>query len=93
MREHIHRLAFFGAVAAGRQHVEVAPDGLIIQGGAKLRGGTVDGANDHRVVMAAAVAATVADGPVRITDARAIDKSYPDFFRDFVKLGGRVHVE
>ena len=74
-------------------NVEVAPDGLIIQGGAKLRGGTVDGANDHRVVMAAAVAATVADGPVRITDARAIDKSYPDFFRDFEKLGGRVHVE
>lgn len=57
-----------------------------------LTGGTVSGANDHRIVMAAAVAATVASGPVVIEGARAARKSYPDFFRDYAALGGRVEV-
>lgn len=43
---------------------------------------------DHRLVMAAAVAATRAEGPVRITDCHAINKSYPEFFRDFRRMGG-----
>lgn len=75
----------------------VTPDGLIIDGGlpkpcaAPIR--TVDGANDHRIVMAAAVAAAYADKPVRVTGAQAVEKSYPDFFRDFEALGGNAHVE
>lgn len=73
--------------------VEVLPDGLIIEGGQPLRGGRVNGANDHRIVMAAAIVATCCGGPVTITDAQAVEKSYPDFFRDFKMLGGHVHVE
>ncbi len=75
----------------------VTPDGLIIDGGrprpcpAPVR--TVDGANDHRIVMAAAVAAAYGDRPVRVTGAQAVEKSYPDFFRDFTLLGGQAHVE
>jgi 3-phosphoshikimate 1-carboxyvinyltransferase len=53
----------------------------------------VDGANDHRIVMAAAVAAACSDRPVRITGTQAVEKSYPDFFRDFEVLGGNAHVE
>ena len=53
----------------------------------------MDGANDHRIVMAAAVAAAFADVPVRILGAQAVEKSYPDFFRDFTELGGHMHVE
>lgn len=60
--------------------------------GRLLTGGTVSGANDHRIVMAAAVAATVASAPVVIEGARAARKSYPDFFRDYAALGGRVEV-
>ncbi len=75
----------------------VTGDGLIIDGGEPTPCGepvrTVDGANDHRIVMAAAVAAAYADKPVRILDARAVEKSYPDFFRDFTALGGNTHVE
>lgn len=77
--------------------VTVTEDGLVIDGGrpkpcdAPVR--TVDGANDHRIVMAAAVAAACADRPVRILGAQAVEKSYPDFFRDFIKLGGNAHVE
>ena len=72
---------------------EATEDGLLIEGRRPLHGGAVDGRNDHRIVMAAAIAATVADGPVTITDAQAVAKSYPDFFRDFIALGGLADVE
>ena len=73
--------------------VEITGDGLVIDGGAPLHGGTVDGVNDHRIVMAAAVLATRADGPVTIRDAQAVSKSYPDFFKHFAALGGKCDVE
>ena len=72
---------------------EVTPDGLIIDGGRPLHGGEVDGANDHRIVMAAAILATRADGPVRIPGAEAVNKSYPEFFDHFTALGGNIDVE
>ena len=72
---------------------EATEDGLVIEGGQPLHGGRVDGRNDHRIVMAAAIAATVADGPVTVTDAEAVAKSYPDFFTHFNALGGHAHVE
>jgi len=73
--------------------VDELSDGLIIRGGKPLSGGIVNGCNDHRIVMAAAIAAAFADRPVRILGAEAVDKSYPGFFRDFEALGGNVHVE
>lgn len=77
--------------------VTVTADGLVVEGGAPAPCAgdtrTVDGANDHRIVMAAAVAAAFADRPVRVTGAQAVEKSYPDFFRDFKALGGQYHVE
>lgn len=51
----------------------------------------INGYNDHRMVMAASIAATRADGPVVISDARAIRKSYPEFFEDFRRIGGSAH--
>jgi 3-phosphoshikimate 1-carboxyvinyltransferase len=54
-------------------------DGLIIEGRAPT-GGTVDGANDHRIVMSAAIAALRASGEVTILGAEAVAKSYPTFF-------------
>ena len=57
-----------------------------------LSGGTVSSHNDHRIAMAAAVASCRADGPVVITGAEAVKKSYPDFFTDFVKLGGKIEI-
>ena len=72
---------------------EATDDGLVIHGGAPLSGGTVEGRNDHRIVMAAAILATRAAGPVRITDAEAVAKSYPEFFNHFRQLGGIANVE
>ena len=70
--------------------VDELPDGLVIHG-TKLQGGTVDGQNDHRVVMSAAIAATACQGPVTILGAEAVNKSYPHFWRDFEALGGQIH--
>lgn len=50
----------------------------------------IDGCNDHRIVMAAAIAATVCPGPVRITGCEAVNKSWPGFFDTFAALGGKV---
>ena len=63
-------------------------EGLTVSGGRKLFGGTVEGANDHRIVMSAAVAAALAKRPVTIRGAEAVKKSYPAFFDDMQKLGG-----
>lgn len=49
---------------------------------------TIDAASDHRIAMAAAIAATVADGPVTILGAHCVAKSYPSFWDEFRRLGG-----
>ncbi len=67
-------------------------DGLIIEGKGKLRGGTVNGYGDHRVVMSAAIASCICESEVKITGAEAINKSYPAFFEDFKRLGGVFNV-
>ena len=50
---------------------------------------TIDAAGDHRIAMAAAIAATVASGPVTILGADCVSKSYPDFWNQYTRLGGR----
>ena len=67
-------------------------DGLLIQGVGSLNGGKAEGCNDHRIIMASAVASIIARNDVIVTDSHAIKKSYPDFFGDFKKLGGNVNV-
>ena len=66
--------------------VEERPDGLRICGVPRLSGGTVDACGDHRIAMAAAVAACAASGPVTIRGAEAVNKSYPGFWRDYAQL-------
>jgi len=72
--------------------VEDGPDWLAIPGTRFLKGGTVDGANDHRIVMAAAIAATRCTGPVTILGAEAVNKSYPTFWEEYKRLGGEFDV-
>ena len=67
-----------------------ADDELKIYGGAP-KGGSFSGGNDHRTVMSCAVLAANAMGETQITDAEAINKSYPDFFKDYKILGGTVN--
>lgn len=62
-------------------------DGLIINGKDHLNGGTVDSFGDHRIAMSAAVASSICQSNVTITNAEAVNKSYPDFWRDMKALG------
>lgn len=65
--------------------VEELPDGLIIHGGT-LTGGTVDSANDHRIAMSAAIAASLC--PVTVEGSECVAKSYPRFWEDYTAMKG-----
>jgi len=54
-----------------------------------LTGGTVDSVNDHRIAMSAAIAATACMNPVTILGAEAVNKSYPRFWEEYTRLGGK----
>ena len=62
------------------------PDGLTVYGTGKLRGGTADAHNDHRIAMSAALAACLCGEPVELTDADCVQKSYPVFWADYESL-------
>jgi len=77
--------------ALGGDITELA-DVLIINGSGKLKGGVVDSFNDHRIAMAAAIACSICEQEVIITNAQAVEKSYPKFFEHFNMLGGEADV-
>ena len=80
------------ALTALGAEVHEEPDRLIIVGKPSLPGGTVDCANDHRIAMMAAIAATGCTGPVTVLGAECVKKSYPDFWEVYKSLGGDIHV-
>lgn len=57
--------------------------------GTGLTGGTVDAVNDHRIAMASAIAATVCQQSVTILGAQCVAKSYPQFWEEYARLGGK----
>lgn len=65
----------------------ITDDSLTVEGTGYL-GGTVNAAGDHRIAMAAAIAATACTQPVTICGAEAVSKSYPAFWEDYKRLGG-----
>ncbi|MBX7212165.1 MAG: 3-phosphoshikimate 1-carboxyvinyltransferase [Verrucomicrobiaceae bacterium] len=62
--------------------VQEFDDGMEIEGGAKLRGTTIETFGDHRIAMAFAVAGMFAEGQTVIEGAECIATSYPGFERD-----------
>ncbi|QGG47734.1 3-phosphoshikimate 1-carboxyvinyltransferase [Heliorestis convoluta] len=60
--------------------IEEHPDGMTICGFQRLQGATVESKGDHRIAMALAIAALVAEGSTTIQDAGAVDVSFPGFF-------------
>ncbi len=61
-------------------HIEVAADGFRVPGRQRFRAATVDSFGDHRIAMACAVAALVADDECVIEGAEAAAVSFPGFF-------------
>ena len=72
--------------------VKELSDGLEITGVSSLKGGNVNGYNDHRIVMSAAVCAARSDEDITATFAMSINKSYPDFYIDYHSIGGKANV-
>ena len=69
-----------GMIRALEGGAEERPDGFDVVGTGVLEGGTVATHHDHRIAMAAAVAATRAQGTVVIEDADVAAVSWPGFY-------------
>jgi 3-phosphoshikimate 1-carboxyvinyltransferase len=80
----VNMINALGGDAAGTE------DGCIIHGRARLRGGRIDHLDDHRIMMAAAVASLVCDSPVSMKDTGCHAVSYPDFVEQMMSLGMKV---
>lgn len=69
--------------------IELNGDLMQIHGGKEVKGANVSSHNDHRIAMATAVAALGAKGNMIISDAQAVKKSYPDFYKDIASIQAR----
>ena len=65
-------------------------DAIVINGVECLQGGNVCSYNDHRMAMMEAIASTICKDSVVIDNERCVEKSYPNFWKDFQSLGGRI---
>ncbi len=78
------------AMTAGLRTLGVAceetPDGARICGG-PVRGGEIDCRGDHRVAMAFAILALVAQDPIVVRDVDCVDTSFPGFAETALNLG------
>ena len=70
--------------------IEIGEDSLLIRGVSSLNGGEVDSWNDHRVAMSLGMASQRVRGPLVLTGAGSVAKSYPGFWEDFKRLGGKI---
>lgn len=73
--------------------IELKDDCMFVHGGSPLKPATVHSHHDHRIAMAAAVAALKATGSIVIEEAEAINKSYPAFYNDIISLGATIRIE
>lgn len=81
------------ALASGLRAMGVGvrelPDGLVVTGGARLRGARVLSHDDHRIAMALAVAALAADGTTEIEGGECVAVSFPEFYATVDRAAGR----
>jgi 3-phosphoshikimate 1-carboxyvinyltransferase len=81
------------ALAEGLQalgaRVRELPDGLVVEGGAALRGARVRSHGDHRIAMALSVAALAAEGVTEVDGAECVAVSFPEFYALLDRATGR----
>ncbi len=70
--------------------IDLNEDTMLVYGGTGIHSAEVFSQHDHRIAMACGVAALCANGPVTITDAEAVNKSYTDFYAHLKHLGAKV---
>ncbi len=69
--------------------VEQFSDRIEVTGG-KVKGGSINPHNDHRIAMACAVAGIKGMDETKIEDCDCVSKSYPDFFSHLEMLKGGI---
>jgi 3-phosphoshikimate 1-carboxyvinyltransferase len=74
------------ALRALGSEVVTFPDGLEVTGGYVLGDARIDAVMDHRVAMAASIAALAGTGDVEITGFEAVESSWPSFRSDLEGL-------
>ena len=71
--------------------IEEKEEGLIIDGVLELEGGVeVWSHKDHRIAMTLAIAGSRCNNPIILKDYECVSKSYPHFFEDYKKIGGKL---
>jgi len=84
-RDHVIREEF------SKIGVEIEISGSVVQiRGGRIRGGRADARGDHRIAMALALAGLASETGVGISGTDSVAKSYPEFFEDLRRLGGRI---
>lgn len=72
--------------------IDELEDGLLIKGKGSLKGNAaVSSWNDHRIAMSLAIAATRCNNEIILEGYQAVNKSYPDFWNDYISLGGALN--
>ncbi|RMA96080.1 3-phosphoshikimate 1-carboxyvinyltransferase [Hydrogenothermus marinus] len=66
--------------------VEELPDGMIIKGKQKIKGGIVDSFHDHRIAMAFSILALISEEGIEIKNADCASISYPEFYQHLESL-------
>jgi len=70
--------------------IEEREDGCEVRGPTPLKGNKVETTGDHRIMMAEAVAALIADGATIINESESASISYPSFVDDLRRLGANI---
>lgn len=70
--------------------IQELSDGFIINGKKSLKGGEVSCWNDHRIAMSLAIASIKCSEKLILRGTECVEKSYPEFWKDFVSLGGKI---
>lgn len=75
-------------------NISVIDDEIVIHGKTSLEGGvTLDSYNDHRIAMMISIAAMRCNKEIALLRPLAINKSYPTFFTDYRKTGGKYTIK
>ncbi len=66
--------------------IEALPDGFVVTGTGRVRGGVLDARGDHRLALLGAVAGLASEHGVEVVGMEAADVSYPGFAEDLSGL-------
>ncbi len=72
--------------------IEITNNSMLVHGNSHFKGGiTLDSYNDHRIAMLIAIASTMCENPIELTNPSCVKKSYPNFYEVFRSIGGVIN--